>query len=87
MTRPYDIFMSLVGGGGRCGTNWPTEVVEIASLREFDENYRFFTASFDQYMGPSFRLFYTFHPKKDPNDGFCKKMTEVIIKLDKMLSD
>jgi hypothetical protein len=27
------IFQILVGGGGgHCGTNWPTEVVEIATL-------------------------------------------------------
>jgi hypothetical protein len=38
------IFQSLVwGGGGRCGTNWPLEVVEIATLCGFDENDRFFT--------------------------------------------
>jgi hypothetical protein len=28
-------FQSM-GGGGCCGTNWPTEVVEIATLYEFD---------------------------------------------------
>ncbi len=26
-----------MGGGGRFGTNWPTEVVEMTTLREFDE--------------------------------------------------
>jgi hypothetical protein len=25
-------------GGGLCGTNWPTEVVVITTLCEFDEN-------------------------------------------------
>jgi hypothetical protein len=30
--------------GGHCGTNWPLEVVEMATLSEFDENDRFFTA-------------------------------------------
>jgi hypothetical protein len=28
----------LVWGVGRCGTNWSTEVVEMAKLCEFDEN-------------------------------------------------
>jgi hypothetical protein len=30
-------------GWGCCGKNWPTEVVEIATLYEFYENDRFFT--------------------------------------------
>jgi hypothetical protein len=35
-------FQSVVcGGEGGCGTNSPTEVVEIATLYEFDENDRF----------------------------------------------
>ncbi len=59
-----------MGGGGRCGTNWPTEVVEIATLCEFYENDGFFTASCDTYMGHTFRLFYTFHPTKDTKDDF-----------------
>jgi hypothetical protein len=42
------IFQTLVVGGGCCGTNWATEVVEIATLREFDENDRFFTTFCDQ---------------------------------------
>jgi hypothetical protein len=70
-------------GGGGCGTNWPTEVVEIAILFEFDDNDRFFTASCDPYMGHTLRLFYTFHRKNDTKDGF----KEVRIKLDKMLKD
>ncbi len=44
------IFQSL-GGGGHFGINWPTEVVEIAALQEFDENVRFFTSSYDPYTG------------------------------------
>jgi hypothetical protein len=52
------IFQSLVGGGGHCGTNWPTEVVEIATLRAFYENDGFFTTSCDPYMGHTFRLFF-----------------------------
>jgi hypothetical protein len=53
------IFQSLVGGGGHCGTNLPTEVVEIATLFEFNENDRFFTTSCDPYMGHTLRLFFT----------------------------
>jgi hypothetical protein len=41
------IFQSLVGEGGRCGKNWPTEIVEIATHFEFDENDGFFTTSCD----------------------------------------
>jgi hypothetical protein len=36
-------------GGGGCGPNLPMEVVEIAKLYKYDENYRFFTASCDPY--------------------------------------
>jgi hypothetical protein len=32
-----NIFQSLVGRGRHCGTNWPTEIVEIATLSEIDE--------------------------------------------------
>jgi hypothetical protein len=39
----------------RCLTNWLTEVVEMATLCEFDENYRFFTTFCDPYMGHTFR--------------------------------
>jgi hypothetical protein len=38
-------------GGRCCGTNMPTETVEIATPYEFDENYRFFTTSCYPYMG------------------------------------
>jgi hypothetical protein len=61
------------GGGGGCGTNWPTEVVEIAILFEFDENDRFFTASCDPYIGHTLRLFDTFHHKNDTKDSFYEK--------------
>jgi hypothetical protein len=64
------IFQNLVGVGGRCGKNWSTEVVEMASLCKFDENDRFFTTLCDPYMGHTFRLLYTFHHKKDLKDGF-----------------
>ncbi len=49
----------LVWGVGRCGTNWSTEVVEMAKLCEFDENDRFFTTFCDQYKGHTFRLYFT----------------------------
>ncbi len=60
------------GGGGRCGTNCPTEVVELATLCEFDikKNDRFFTTFCDPYMYHTFSLFYRFHQKKDIKDGF-----------------
>jgi hypothetical protein len=45
------LFKALWGGEGRCGTNWLTEVVEIAALYEFDNNDRFFTTSCDPFMG------------------------------------
>jgi hypothetical protein len=55
-------FSTALGGRGRYGTNWPTEVLEIATLYGFDENDRFFTASCEPYMGHTLRLFfYTFH--------------------------
>jgi hypothetical protein len=40
-------FPEPCGGRGRCGTNWPTEVVEIAALYECYENDRFFTTTCD----------------------------------------
>jgi hypothetical protein len=64
-------FQSLVEEGGHCRANWARQVVEIATPFEFDENYRFFSSSCYHYMGHSFRLFfYTFHHKKDTEDGF-----------------
>ncbi len=71
-TSRNTIFRNLgEGGRGCCGTNWPTEVVEIATPCEFDENYKFFTAFCDPYMGHTFKLFCcTFHHKKDIKDGF-----------------
>jgi hypothetical protein len=43
----------------------------VATLYEFDENDRFFTASCDPYVGHTPRLFfYTFHHKNDVKDGF-----------------
>jgi hypothetical protein len=52
-----------MGARGCCGSNWPTEVVEMATLCEFDKNYRFFTIFCDLYMGHTFRL-------SDIKDGF-----------------
>jgi hypothetical protein len=65
-----DTFFQSFGGGGCCGKNWPTEVVEIATPNEFDENNIFFTTSCDPYMGHTLKLFYTFHHKKDTKNGF-----------------
>jgi hypothetical protein len=49
-------FLQSGRGEGHCGNNWPTEVVEIAILYEFDENDRS-------------SHFCTFHLKKDTKDG------------------
>ncbi len=46
--------------------------IEIATIYELGENYRFFTTSSDPYVGHNLRRFYTFHLKKDTNDGFGK---------------
>ncbi len=58
------------GGGGRSGTNWPIEVMEMTTLGESDENDRFFTTFCDPYMGHTFRLFTHFTLKKDTKNGF-----------------
>jgi hypothetical protein len=50
-------FLPHGGKGGRCGTNWPSKVVGIATLLEFDENYRFLTASCGPYMSHTLHLF------------------------------
>jgi hypothetical protein len=75
-----------VWGRGRRGTNWPTEVIAMATLCELDENDRFFTAFCNPYIGHTFRLFSTFNSKKDTKYDL-RKMPEVIIKLDKILKD
>jgi hypothetical protein len=36
-TSGNTIFQSLMGVGGHCGTNWPTEVATITALCEFDK--------------------------------------------------
>jgi hypothetical protein len=66
-------FPEPCGKGGCCGTNWPTEVVEMTTVCGFDENDRFFTTFCEPYMGHTFRLFYTFHPKKDTKNVFEEK--------------
>jgi hypothetical protein len=63
-------FPEPCGGGGLLWTNWPTEVVAIATLCEFDEYDKFFTTSCDPNMATLSDLLYTFHPKKDIKDGF-----------------
>jgi hypothetical protein len=65
-----DTFFQSFGDGECCGKNWPTEVVEIATLNEFDENNIFFTNSCDPDMAHTLKLFYTFHHKKDTKDSF-----------------
>jgi hypothetical protein len=49
----------------------------MATLGESDENDRFFTTACDPYMGHTFRLFYTFHPKKGYKEWLLRKMPEV----------
>jgi hypothetical protein len=49
-------------------------VLEIATLYEFDENDRFFTAFCDPCMDHTLRLFFnTFYHKMDKKDGFEEK--------------
>jgi hypothetical protein len=61
-------FSRALGGGG---ANWPTELVEIATLYKFYEYDRFSTSSCDPCMGHTLKLFKnTFHHKKDTKDGF-----------------
>jgi hypothetical protein len=62
-----------VEGRGHCGTNRLTEVVEIATLCEFDENDGFFTTSCDPYMGHTFRLFFTHYTLKRTQKMAFKK--------------
>jgi hypothetical protein len=44
--------------------------MEMATLCEFDENERFFTAFCDPYIGHTFRLFSTFNSEKDTKYDF-----------------
>jgi hypothetical protein len=79
------IFCNL--GGGRCGTHMSTDVVEIATLEELDENDRFFTTSCELYvhhiwvtLSEFCTLFtkkkYTMH-KLQLSVSVCRKQTEV----------
>jgi hypothetical protein len=72
LQTPGNTISQSWGGGGLCETNKPSEVVEIATLYEFFENDRFFTTPWDPYMGPTLRLFYTFHHKNDTKMAFQK---------------
>ncbi len=56
--KTSNIILHNLGGGGCCGTSWPTEGVRIVTLCEFDENNRFLTASCGPYMGHTLRLFF-----------------------------
>jgi hypothetical protein len=66
-----DHFPEPCGGEGRWGTNWPTEVVEIATLCEFDENDRFFTTIY----GSHFQNFVTHFTIKRTQRIASKKNT------------
>ncbi len=56
-----------MGGRGHCGTNWPTEVVGIATLLEFDK-------MIDSSLSLVAHVFsYTAHLKKTQRMAFEKK--------------
>jgi hypothetical protein len=57
-----------------------------SNIYEFDENDRYFTTSCDPYIGYTLILFYTFHHKRTQRMAL-KKITEVIIKLEKIFTD
>jgi hypothetical protein len=68
------IFQSLVGEEGRCGTNWPTEIVEKATLYEFE---KIIDSSLPPVThtvyGSHFRLFFThFSLKRTQRIAFKK---------------
>jgi hypothetical protein len=73
-------------GGGCCGTNWPREVVEMATLCEFDEIIDSLPTSVT-HLWVTLSDFVTHFTLKRIQRVALKKMTEVIIKLDKMLKD
>ncbi len=58
------------GGGGAMWDKFSKEVVEIADIFKFDENYRFFTAVTHILVMLSDIFLHTFHHKKDTKYGF-----------------
>jgi hypothetical protein len=66
----YTIFYNLRG-------RQSTVTHRRATLSEFDDNDRFFTASCDPYVGHTLRLVYTFHQKKGHKGWLFLKMPEV----------
>jgi hypothetical protein len=81
------IFYSLEGGGGHCGTKWPTEVVELPALNEFDYIDTFLTTSVTHiWVKLSHLFFYTIHLKKRHKEWLLGKMPYRSIKLDKMFN-
>jgi hypothetical protein len=59
-------------GVGLCGTNWPTEIVVIATLYEFDKYDRFLTTSCDSYIVTLSDYFTHFAIKRPQSMAFNK---------------
>jgi hypothetical protein len=88
-------FLPPGGEGWCCGTNWPTEVVGIATLLEFDENHRFLTVFCGPYTSHTLKHFlhispekrhkgwFLRKPEKRYKGWFLRKLFELRIKLDK----
>jgi hypothetical protein len=64
-------------GGGEGGLwdtySMTTDLVRIATLKEFDETDRIYTTFCDPHMSSSLRHFFTFHPKKETKECFQEK--------------
>jgi hypothetical protein len=87
-TAGNTIFHCLGRGGGGCGTNWSTDVVEIATLYEFDEINRLFTTSCRSYMGHILRIYFShILSKKGIKGWILRKMPRLRIKPDKILKN
>jgi hypothetical protein len=75
-------------GNAKCpAANWPTESVGIATLLEYNENFRFLTVSCGPYMSHTLQLFIHILPEKGHKGWFLRKLFEVRIKVDNMLKD
>jgi hypothetical protein len=76
-------FFQSLGGRGRFGTNWSTDVVEIATLDDLEKNDRFFANTCYPYIWvPLSDLFKHFTIIRTQRMEF-RKMPEVRIKPDK----
>ncbi len=66
------------------GHVWGTQLMRIATLKEFVKNDRFFTTSRGPNIGHTIR---DVSPKKEHKGWFLQNMSEVRIKEDKMFKD